>query len=105
MNEKPPLIPLEETDSFQFDTGSYGLSQDFLDALEAKYTAEIKPTLEAYDVDVIEVIGHTDGQLNPRGASNLDRQLQTVAPQGVLTGFQYGSNAECRLGFLSGSGS
>ena len=99
LNEKPPLISLTETDSkaFKFDTGSYGLSQDFLDALDERYTKDIKPTIEAYDVDVIEVIGHTDGQPNPRGASNLDRRLQTVTLQGGLTGFQYGSNAELGL--------
>ncbi|MCY4331120.1 MAG: hypothetical protein OXC96_01125 [Cyanobacteria bacterium MAG CAR1_bin_15] len=97
LNEKPPLISLTETGSFRFDTGSYGLSQDFLDALEDKYANEIKPTLEVYDVDVIEVIGHTDGQPNPRRASNLDRQLHTVAPQGEFTGFQSGSNADLGL--------
>jgi len=95
LNEKPPLIPLEETDSFRFDTGSYGLSQDFLDALEIKYTTEIKPTLEAYDVNVIEVIGHTDGQPNlNKGPSNLDHRLQAVATQGQFTGLQSGSNAD-----------
>ena len=93
LNEKPPLISLTETDKFIFATGSYGLSQDFLDALEDKYTNDIKPTLEAYDVDVIEVIGHTDGQPNPRRTSNLDRQLQMVLPEGGFTGFQSGSNS------------
>lgn len=96
LSEKPPLIRLEETDSFRFDTGSYGLSQNFLDALEAKYTTEIKPTLEAYDVDVIEVVGHTDGQPNPQ-TGNLDRRLQTVAPEVGFTGFQPGSNADLGL--------
>ena len=123
LNEKPPLISLTETDKFIFTTGSYGLSQDFLDALDTKYTDVIKPTLEAYDVDVIEVIGHTDGQPNPRRASNLDRQLQMVLPEGGsqasnpvpnadpglassgsgswwigrLAGFQYGSNTDLGL--------
>lgn len=98
LNEKPPLIRLTETDSsFRFPTGSYGLSQDFLDALDEKYATEIKPTIKAFDVNVVEVIGHTDGQTNPRGASNLDRRLQTVAPQGGFTGFQAGSNADLGL--------
>ncbi|SAY38940.1 hypothetical protein FLM9_962 [Candidatus Synechococcus spongiarum] len=99
LNEKPPLISLTETDSeaFKFDTGSYGLSQGFLNALDERYTNDIKPTIEAFDVDVIEVIGHTDGQPNPRVASNLDRRLQTVTLQGGLTGLQYSSNAELGL--------
>ncbi|HBP54283.1 MAG TPA: hypothetical protein DD643_08135 [Synechococcus sp. UBA8638] len=104
LNEKPPLISLTETDSFRFDTGSYGLSRDFLDALDAKYADEIKPTLEAYDVDVIEVIGHTDGQPNPGRASNLDRQLQTMAPQGEFTGFQSDPDTDPGL-VSSGTGS
>lgn len=97
LNEKPPLIRLEETDSFRFSTGNYGLSQDFRNALDSKYTDEIKPTIEDFDVDVIEVIGHTDGQPNPSQTSNLDRRLQTVTPQGGFIGFQSGSNADLGL--------
>ncbi len=97
LNDKPPLIPLTETDSFRFPTGSYGLSQDFRHALDKKYATEIKPAIKDFDVNVIEVIGHTDGQTNPRRASNLDRRLQTGGPTGGLTGFQSGSNADLGL--------
>ncbi|MCY4360391.1 MAG: hypothetical protein OXC47_07000 [Cyanobacteria bacterium MAG APA_bin_95] len=97
LSEKPPLILLEETDSFRFDTSSYVPSQDFLDALETKYNEDIKPTIENFDVDVIEVIGHTDGEPNVRRASNLDHRLRTLASQGKFTGFQYGSNADLGL--------
>ena len=97
LNEKPPLIRLTETDSFRFPTGNYGLSQSFLDALDAKYTTEIKPTIQEFGVDVIEVIGHTDGQPNQRRVSNLDHRLQTVVPQGGFTGFQAASNADLGL--------
>ncbi|KKZ13110.1 MAG: hypothetical protein TE42_01695 [Candidatus Synechococcus spongiarum SP3] len=94
LREKPPLISLTETDnSFRFPTGNYGLSQTFINALDVRYTTEIKPTIEAFDVDVIEVIGHTDGQPSARRTSNLDRRLPTVALQGEFTGFQVGSNA------------
>lgn len=97
LNEKPPLISLteENDDAFRFSTGSYWLSQKFLDNLDQVYTADIKPTLEAHDVDVIEVIGHTDGQPNVRRASNLDRRL--IRPQKGLAGFQSGSNADLGL--------
>lgn len=97
LNEKPPLISLteENDDAFRFSTGSYWLSQNFLDNLDQVYTAHIKPTLEAHDVDVIEVIGHTDGQPNARRASNLDRRL--IRPQKGLAGFQAGSNADLGL--------
>lgn len=106
LNEKPPLIPLTETESFLFPTGSYGLSQDFLDRLDRKYVNEVKPTIKAFDVNVVEVIGHTDGQPSGRRASNLDWRLQTVAPQGKFTkfaGFQSDSNAD--LDLLLGGGS
>ncbi|MYF35359.1 MAG: hypothetical protein F4226_00750 [Synechococcus sp. SB0678_bin_12] len=105
LNEKPPLIRLTETESFRFPTGSYGLSQDFLDALDRKYVTEIKPTIKAFDVNVVEVIGHTDGQPSGRRASNLDWRLQTVASQGKFTrfaGFQSDSNGD--LGLLLGGG-
>jgi len=107
LNEKPPLISLTETEDvrFRFPTGSYGLSQDFLNALDRKYVTEVKPQLEAWDVDVIEVIGHTDGQPSGRRVSNLDWRLQTVAPQGEFTkfaGVQADSDAD--LGLLLGGG-
>ena len=98
LNEKPPLIQLTETESFRFPTAHYALSREFRAALDEKYSEEIKSTIQEFGVNVIEVVGHTDGQPNPRWAtSNLDRRLQAVGPQQEFTGFRSGSNADLGL--------
>ncbi len=106
---KPPIIDLTEDclpekdreeqrncRQFGFLTGSYILSEPFLKALDREYNDKIKPIIQDYRMDVIEVIGHTDGQPNP-GASNLDFQLQQLQKGGPLTGFRSGSNADLGL--------
>ncbi|NQV11687.1 MAG: flagellar motor protein [Cyanobacteria bacterium] len=94
-NEKAPLLPLTEAESFRFDSGSYLLSQEFKVALQ-KRLPEINQIIAKYQVDTVEVIGHTDGQ--PSGnVSNLDGRLPKVGGQAMLSGFLAGSNADLGL--------
>lgn len=94
-NEKPPLLQLTEQESFRFDTGSFVLSQQFIDALESRLP-EIKYTIQKYQIDRVEVIGHTDGQPSP-GLSNLDVLLPEASLSPSLQGFQSGSNTDLGL--------
>ena len=74
----PPIIALSDADGYQFRTGSAELSASFLGKLAYDIPAEIFDNIKKYDVDVIEVVGHTDEQpLGPR-QSNLDCDLPTV---------------------------
>jgi outer membrane protein OmpA-like peptidoglycan-associated protein len=74
----PPIIALSDADGYQFKTGSAELSPSFLSKLGNDIPTEIFENIKKYDVDVIEVVGHTDEQpLGPR-QSNLDRDLPTV---------------------------
>jgi hypothetical protein len=71
----PPIISLSEADGEFFQSGSAELPTGFRSKLEGKVVDTIIEIIKKYNVDVIEVIGHTDEQpLKPR-PSNLDSAL------------------------------
>jgi outer membrane protein OmpA-like peptidoglycan-associated protein len=74
----PPIINLSEADGYYFATGSADLTPDFALALRTVVVARLLQIAEAFDADVIEVIGHTDEQPVSNHASNLDRNLPAV---------------------------
>ena len=74
----PPIIALSDADGYQFRTGSAELSASFLGKLAYDIPAEIFENIKKYDVDVIEVVGHTDEQPLGLRQSNLDRDLPSV---------------------------
>lgn len=57
----PPIITLG-SDEFRFVTNSAELSSDFQRRLETDIAQQVRELLDQYDVDVIEVVGHTDEQ-------------------------------------------
>jgi|GEM_PF-536189 len=74
----PPIITLSEAGGYSFKVGSAELSPTFRDSLLNNISSVILANIKKYDVDVIEVVGHTDEQpLSPR-QSNLDRDLTSV---------------------------
>lgn len=58
----PPIITLSEAGGFYFKTGSAELSTAFRTALLTTTPEDIYKFIQQYDVDVIEVVGHTDEQ-------------------------------------------
>jgi flagellar motor protein MotB len=75
----PPIIRMSEADGYFFRSGSAELSPAFRDALLNKTPNEILNYIRKYDVDVIEVVGHTDERpIGSRLYSNLDRDLLAV---------------------------
>ena len=94
-NEKPPLVPLTERESFRFTTGSYVLGPEFKKALDRRIP-EIRDIIKQYRIDSVEVIGHTDGQPSP-GMSNLDLLLPKASGSSALKGFLAGSNTDLGL--------
>ncbi len=74
----PPIISLSEAQGYFFKSGSAELSEQFRDALLHKTPEEILKNIKLYDVDVIEVVGHTDEQPLGLRSSNLDRGLSSV---------------------------
>jgi flagellar motor protein MotB len=75
----PPIIRMSEADGYFFKTRSAELSPNFRVALMSETPVEILQYIKKYDVDVIEVVGHTDERpIGARQFSNLDRDLTSV---------------------------
>jgi flagellar motor protein MotB len=74
----PPIISLSEADGYFFATGSAELTPSFARELRGTVTERLLQIADSYDVDVIEVIGHTDEQPVANHVSNLDRKLTSV---------------------------
>jgi flagellar motor protein MotB len=74
----PPIITLSEADGYFFATRSAELTADFAAKLRTVVVDRLLEIGRSFDVDVIEVIGHTDERPVGSGLSNLDRQLSAV---------------------------
>jgi outer membrane protein OmpA-like peptidoglycan-associated protein len=90
----PPIINLSEAGGYYFATGSAELTPEFAVALQTVVVARLLEIAGSFDVDVIEVIGHTDEQPVSNRPSNLDRSLAGVTLGNSETAsLQWGDNA------------
>jgi flagellar motor protein MotB len=90
----PPIINLSEAGGYFFATGSAELTPSFATELRTVVTDKLLEIAESYDVDVIEVIGHTDEQPVNGRQTNLDRSLSSVTSGGSGAGIlQWADNA------------
>ncbi len=90
----PPIINLSEAGGYYFATGSAELTPNFATELRTVVVDKLLEIAESYDVDVIEVIGHTDEQPVNGRLSNLDRSLSLVTTGGSGAGIlQWADNA------------
>jgi len=74
----PPIITLEEARGYYFETSSARLSEEFVDLLSAQAVPRILRIMDKFDVDVIEVVGHTDERPVSGSITNLDQQILEV---------------------------
>lgn len=70
----PPFINLSEAGGYYFESGSAQLKPQFEKTLRTTTIEKLLEIVQDYDVDVIEVIGHTD-EVPMVGVSNLDKML------------------------------
>jgi flagellar motor protein MotB len=89
----PPIINLSEAGGYFFATGSAELTPSFAQELRTVVVDKLLEIAESYDVDVIEVIGHTDEQPVNSRYSNLDRSLATVTTGSSAGVLQWADNA------------
>ncbi|WP_312403763.1 hypothetical protein [Rhizobium sp.] len=90
----PPIINLSETKGYFFRSGSAELDPRFRDVLENTVAKQIGDIAHQYDVDVIEVVGHTDEQGMGKRQSNLDYDFKPVLNGSASVGtLQPGDNA------------
>ena len=97
-NEFPPNIIIEGVGQYAFDPGKSELTGDLVNFIGSELVDKIEKNFSEYNVNVVEIIGHTDGQPLGRRTSNLDKELEKVAngisPAKALTA---GSNTDLGL--------
>jgi flagellar motor protein MotB len=72
--EWPPFFSLSEAGGYYFESGKATLRPQFERSLRRSIIPMLANSIRDYDVDVIEVIGHTD-EVPMVGESNLDSSL------------------------------
>ncbi len=75
LNDKPPIITLEEQQGYKFRSGDASLTPAFREKLTREKVPELIRYASTYGINIIEVIGHTDEIPVGVGASNLDHLL------------------------------
>ncbi len=94
----PPIIVIQETGTYQFQSGSAALPEPLTRYIRQQLVSQIESNAAQYQIDVVEIIGHTDGLVNQGGVSNLDQMLETVATgNSSLNQLSPGSNADLGL--------
>lgn len=96
--ETPPIFTIDESGTYRFPSGSAELPEALVAYINQDLVAKIVNHVKDYQVDTIEIIGHTDGQVNGAVVSNLDQNLELVATKRrPLSSLIAGSNADLGL--------
>ncbi|NEQ34977.1 MAG: hypothetical protein F6K40_01085 [Okeania sp. SIO3I5] len=96
--KSPPVIVIRDSQSRRFESGSAEISGNLKGFIEEDLVKQIENFAKEYQGYVVEVIGHTDGQVNKGSISNLDTQLEQVAKgNGAVSSLAAGSNADLGL--------
>ena len=97
LKSAPPVVVIQDSGGYQFDSGSASLPEELKDYITMDLVDRIERISQQRNLYVVEIIGHTDGQVN-FGNGNLDRQLEEVA-QGKqpVDSLKPGSNADLGL--------
>jgi flagellar motor protein MotB len=96
--DTPPIIVIKDEGAYRFASGSAEISQEMSNYILQKIVPEIEARTKQYGINVVEIIGHTDGQANGQVTSNLDVNLENVVSGNIPVGnLRAGSNADLGL--------
>ncbi|PAW67778.1 MAG: hypothetical protein B9S30_06750 [Verrucomicrobiia bacterium Tous-C5FEB] len=97
-NIEPPNIVLKQDESFIFDSLQAVVPEDFDKLFKEKKRQEVIDALNSpSNIEVIEIIGHTDNK-EVGGTSNVDTTLEAVyAGTKNVSSLKFGSNCELGL--------
>ena len=97
LKSAPPVVVIQDSGGYQFDSGSAKLPENLKEYITLDLVDRIERISQQRNLYVVEIIGHTDGQVN-FGNGNLDQQLEAVA-QGKqpVDSLKPGSNADLGL--------
>lgn len=94
----PPIIVIEDNEAYRFASGSAEIPPSMNTYIRNKIVPEIERNTQKFQINVVELIGHTDGQVNGSGTSNLDNNLEKVATaQAPVNNLKSASNADLGL--------
>jgi outer membrane protein OmpA-like peptidoglycan-associated protein len=98
VKKDPPIIEIQETKGFSFPSGSAQISPKLSEYLTTKLIAQIVDQVRSNQINVVEIIGHTDSQPNGVTASNLDANIEKVANNQLpMSSLHASSNADLGL--------
>jgi flagellar motor protein MotB len=96
--DEPPIIVIRDADKYSFASGSAELSSSLEKFVKTELAPQIAVNAQKYNADVIEIIGHTDGQPIETTSSNLDVSLEKAKLGKIpLSQLKAGSNADLGL--------
>ena len=98
LKSAPPVVVIQDSGEYQFASGSADLPTSLEDYITEDLVKRIEEISQTRNLYVVEIIGHTDGQVNANSTSNLDQQLEKVANgDRSINNLNAGSNADLGL--------
>jgi len=92
-----PIVIDEKSSNFKFKSGSAELTPQLKVYIKQEILPQIERIIDEREIDFIQVIGHTDGQVLG-GIGNLDQNLEQVSQNQLqVTELRAGSNADLAL--------
>lgn len=92
-----PIIIDEKSGKFKFESGKAELKPELKNYINQEITPQISKIIQERNIDFIQVIGHTDGQVI-EATGNLDKTLEKVAQNQIkVRDLKAGSNADLGL--------
>lgn len=97
-NAPPPILVIEDKGVYRFASGSAEIPPVMDQYIKTKIVPQIEKHTQEYKINVVEIIGHTDGQGNGDIVSNLDKNLEKAASANIhVNQLKAGSNADLGL--------
>ncbi|MGI2906289.1 flagellar motor protein [Tolypothrix sp. VBCCA 56010] len=93
----PPILLIKD-ENYRFDPGSAEIPRAMSDYIRNKIVPDIEKNTKNFQINTVEIIGHTDEESIGSTTSNLDQNLEKVASGEIRVGdLKAGSNADLGL--------
>ena len=98
LKSAPPVVVIQDSGEYRFASGSAALPKELKNYISNDLVERIEGISRQRNLYVVEIIGHTDGQVNFNHVSNLDENLEDVANGNKdISTLVPGSNADLGL--------
>lgn len=98
LKSAPPVVVIQDSGEFKFASGSAELPSELRQYIATDLVERIEQISQERNLYIVEIIGHTDGQINVNSPSNLDQQLEAVAKgERSINSLSPGSNVDLGL--------